>query len=299
MADPRCVDYIRNNKDRYPLETLKQALLKAGASAADVEEAVQAASLPPAGPAPAVAVPVRIMGPEPAPAPSAPAAGALRLLAWFQALSTMGKAGILGGAAGGILLLALLLPGSTARRPAGLSPARSAAAARPEGLDEAMQAMIRSWGMLGADGNIKAAEPADLKALLPKDLAGLTPAGSSSSRQQAGPMEMSGAMAAYAAVDGRRVSVRIIDTASFSPLLDRAWAAESAEQKSSAGFKRAAEFQGWPAIEEFSEAPRTASLRVAAHQRFVLEAAGSGTDLGALRSALAALDLRALGLLAR
>ena len=40
MVDPRCVDYIRKNKDKYPMDTLKAALLKAGASAADIEKAV-------------------------------------------------------------------------------------------------------------------------------------------------------------------------------------------------------------------------------------------------------------------
>ncbi|MDD5630315.1 MAG: YIP1 family protein, partial [Elusimicrobia bacterium] len=41
--DPRCVDYIRANKDKYPLEALKAALLKAGAPPADVEEAARQA----------------------------------------------------------------------------------------------------------------------------------------------------------------------------------------------------------------------------------------------------------------
>ena len=47
MVDPRCVEYIRANKEKYPLEALKAALLKAGVSPADVEEAVRLAAAPP------------------------------------------------------------------------------------------------------------------------------------------------------------------------------------------------------------------------------------------------------------
>ena len=52
MVDPRCVDYIRTNKDKYPMDALKAALLKAGASPADVEEAVRLATAPPPAPEP-------------------------------------------------------------------------------------------------------------------------------------------------------------------------------------------------------------------------------------------------------
>ncbi len=59
MVDPRCVDYIRKNKDKYPMDTLKAALLKAGASAADIEKAVLLAVSPPPTPIPATAPPMR------------------------------------------------------------------------------------------------------------------------------------------------------------------------------------------------------------------------------------------------
>lgn len=64
MIDERYVEYIRANKDKYPMESLKQALVKAGLPPAAIEEAVSLASLPPA-PARAPIVP-------PAPAPTAP-----------------------------------------------------------------------------------------------------------------------------------------------------------------------------------------------------------------------------------
>ncbi|MCX5795356.1 MAG: YIP1 family protein [Elusimicrobia bacterium] len=101
MVDPRCVDYIRANKDKYPLDALKAALLKAGASPADVEEAARLATTPqpeipatappmrrsspktfaeifPAAAAAAAAAPAQSPAPaRPAPAQPAPAQGLL------------------------------------------------------------------------------------------------------------------------------------------------------------------------------------------------------------------------------
>lgn len=64
MADQRCVDYIRANKDKYPIDSLKEVLAKAGVPAADIEEAVRAATQQPSPPAFSPAPPV----PPPAPA---------------------------------------------------------------------------------------------------------------------------------------------------------------------------------------------------------------------------------------
>lgn len=59
MAQQQWVDYVRANKDKYPIDGIKQALIQAGASVSDAEEAVRlglqapaAVALPPA-PAPA------------------------------------------------------------------------------------------------------------------------------------------------------------------------------------------------------------------------------------------------------
>ncbi|MFH1724598.1 MAG: Yip1 family protein [Elusimicrobiota bacterium] len=62
MPDPRIIDYIRQNAGKYPIESLKQALVKQGFSSQDVEEAAGIAT----GQAP----------PPPAPAaPEAPQSG--------------------------------------------------------------------------------------------------------------------------------------------------------------------------------------------------------------------------------
>lgn len=64
MTDPRTVEYIRANKDKYRLEDLKQTLLKSGVSPADVEEAVRlAAPLPQQpGPGQAASPPGNVVG---------------------------------------------------------------------------------------------------------------------------------------------------------------------------------------------------------------------------------------------
>ncbi len=54
MADQRVIDYLKQNSGSYPLETLKQALVGQGFSAADIETAVTEAGLggPPPAPVP-------------------------------------------------------------------------------------------------------------------------------------------------------------------------------------------------------------------------------------------------------
>ena len=44
MANQQLADYFKQNKDKYPIEKLKQASISAGYSQADVEEAAQIAS---------------------------------------------------------------------------------------------------------------------------------------------------------------------------------------------------------------------------------------------------------------
>jgi len=46
MVNRALVDYIRQNKNKYPIETLKQSLLKQGFSSSDVKEAVKTATAP-------------------------------------------------------------------------------------------------------------------------------------------------------------------------------------------------------------------------------------------------------------
>ena len=58
MVDQRYIDYIRSNKDKYPIDSLKQNLLKAGVPPSEVEEAVRAATEPGQAVMPAAPPPV-------------------------------------------------------------------------------------------------------------------------------------------------------------------------------------------------------------------------------------------------
>lgn len=58
MVEQRHIDYIRSNSGKYSLDSLKQALLQAGLTADEVEEAVRLASEPPAAAPPAPPPPV-------------------------------------------------------------------------------------------------------------------------------------------------------------------------------------------------------------------------------------------------
>ena len=55
MADQKIIDYLRQNRDKYPIETLKEALIKNGFAPAAVDEGLQivmgqAAHTPPIAP---------------------------------------------------------------------------------------------------------------------------------------------------------------------------------------------------------------------------------------------------------
>jgi len=58
MADAKLVHYLKTNLGKFPVESLKQALAKAGATPEQIDEALREASAPPSAPAPAPA-PVR------------------------------------------------------------------------------------------------------------------------------------------------------------------------------------------------------------------------------------------------
>jgi hypothetical protein len=74
MADPHYIDFIRANKDKYPLEAVKKSLVDAGASASEIEEAARQVLNPPApAAAPAPAAP-------PAPPPKPKMGAGLKLL---------------------------------------------------------------------------------------------------------------------------------------------------------------------------------------------------------------------------
>ncbi len=92
MLQPHWVDYVRANRDKYAIDAIKQALIQAGATAAEADEAVNLASAPPtpapAAPMPnawAAATPPAYPGqtPEPDSAPAPPAAPAHSGPIWF------------------------------------------------------------------------------------------------------------------------------------------------------------------------------------------------------------------------
>lgn len=76
MADPRAVEYVRANLGKYPVESLKAALVKGGLSPADAEEAARLAALPPEPPAAPPAPAFVPADPLPAPASATPAEAA-------------------------------------------------------------------------------------------------------------------------------------------------------------------------------------------------------------------------------
>lgn len=71
MVDERYVEYVRANKDKYPIESLKKALANSGASKTDIEEAVRLAGRPPA-PAQVPPAPVFAAAPVPPPVVASP-----------------------------------------------------------------------------------------------------------------------------------------------------------------------------------------------------------------------------------
>ena len=111
-------------------------------------------------------------------------------------------------------------------------------------------------------------------------------------------MEMAAATGNYEAASGGKVEVQIIDAGSYSGLLSMAWGASDIDQKNAAGFKRTTTYKGAKALEEYRKAERSSSIQLIAAQRFAVKVTGRGVDMKAVRAALDAVDLDALGRLA-
>jgi len=357
MVDPRCVDYIRTHKDKYPMDALKAALLKAGASPSDVEEAARLAVAPPmrrssapfaeifptaaasgdAAPAqgPAPARPADISGPSllaqargllpRARSVVLDPAGFFRTMprrgGWREPLFFLDrkKATIGVSILGGAVLLWLL--GSTlnawkqrlmtahpeASAPQSLMEASRGAAqsqqgqtpgapgsGQPPASAQAMQALSSALGALGADANIKAVAPDALKELLPRELPDLRRAGAESALQRLGQLEMAAATGAYEAAAGGKVDIQLIDAGSYSGLLSiaRNFAGAAPGQSPVA-------YKACPGVEQYDRQSRSGSLQIIVAQRFAVKVTGSGVDMKVVRAALDAVDLDALGRLAR
>ncbi|MBI5241806.1 MAG: YIP1 family protein [Elusimicrobia bacterium] len=161
----------------------------------------------------------------------------------------------------------------------------------PPSPEQALQAVNAALGALGGASGVKAAAPQSLEALLPAQIPGLTRAGARNGTQKLGAVEMAMAEASYRAESGGAVTVQLIDAAGYSSLISMAMGA--------GGGRGALSYKSCPGLEQYDPGSRSGSFQVIAAGRFAVKVSGQNVEQKALRSAMDAVDLDALGRLAR
>ena len=165
---------------------------------------------------------------------------------------------------------------------------------------EAQRAMALALGALGGAGqNSKPVLPKDLEALLPQDIPGLRRAATQSGRQQFGQSQTAAAKADYSAPGGGTLTLAIVDADNYSGMLALAFNAGKVQREDGTGYTRKVVYRDCSGMEGYDNASRSGSVQILAAQRFLVKSSGHGIEDKALLAALDALDLDALGQLAR
>ena len=166
---------------------------------------------------------------------------------------------------------------------------------------EAQRAMALALGALGgaAGLNSKPILPKDLEALLPQDIPGLRRAAAQSGRQQFGQSQTAAAKADYSAPGGGTLTLAIVDAGNYSGILSLAFNAGKVLREDGTGYTRKVVYRDCSGVEGYDHASRSGSVQILAAQRFLVKSSGRGIEDKALLAALDALDLDALGRLAR
>lgn len=178
---------------------------------------------------------------------------------------------------------------------AGTGAAPAPGAATPADMVQAMGAVGQ---VLSGGKNVEPVDFHELKNLLPETLAGLPRNAASGERGEGMGFKASHARGRYGR-DGAQLDLEITDlgsaaglaslVASFNPDLAR---------EDDDGYERTATLRGQLVHEKFNRRNNSGSVAVVVGNRFSVELKAQGIDMGALRAALAEVDLARLGSLA-
>jgi hypothetical protein len=147
----------------------------------------------------------------------------------------------------------------------------------------------------GAHGAAEALAPDQLKAFVPETLAGMARSRISAERSGALGIQISKAEATYANDAGKGVDLEITDSGGASGIMGlAAWADAESESETSTGFERTRKENGRIVHEQWDNQSKRGEYSIVLGDRFVVKADGDAENLGALKAAVASIDLAGL-----
>lgn len=143
---------------------------------------------------------------------------------------------------------------------------------------------------------IKAVEPARIKALLPESIAGAKRGSVESQHQDMMGMDISTVEARYRTEsgDGPGYHVKITDIGNLSGAMAgpyTMWATMSFERENGSRYEKTVKVAGFPGVEEYDSEGKDGKLQALVAKRFVVEVDGNDCTIEQIRAAMDALDL--------
>lgn len=164
---------------------------------------------------------------------------------------------------------------------------------------DAMAAMGAAMGaaMSGAANGGKKVETVDyhvLKDMLPASLGDLRRTDATGEKAGAMGMQVSHADGSYSNDKGSSITIKITDIGSMTGLAGMAayaWAATSIDRESDNGYEKTSTLNGYKSHEKYDKSSKYGDISVLVGDRFIVEASGSGIEMGALKDAIGKVDL--------
>jgi len=196
---------------------------------------------------------------------------------------------------------------------AGESASDAAGGGMPTEAEMARQAEATREALKQAnDGReIKAVAAADLKAVLPAEIAGMRRKNAEGSHQSMGGLDMSTFRADYEPeppADGEMEGaerpsyhVEITDLGNASGPMAASmtmWATMSYERESDTGYEKTTKHKGRPAVEKYESESRNGELQCIVSKRFIVKVEGNNATIEQIRAAMDAVDVAKLESLA-
>jgi hypothetical protein len=151
---------------------------------------------------------------------------------------------------------------------------------------------------LGGGKKVEAVDFRSLQALLPETLPNMKRSGATGEKSGTPGMMISTAEANYEADGGGSIDITISDLGGMSGapamLATYAWATVPIDRETDSGYEKTTTFSGYRAFENYDKAGQNGRLQILVGGRFMVEVAGSGVNMAAIKAAAGKVDLAGL-----
>jgi len=156
---------------------------------------------------------------------------------------------------------------------------------------------MKALGMLfGGSATNPAVHHSELKALLPKEFAGMKRVNSESAKQNAMGISITYAQASYT-TDESSIDAKITDLSGMGPLMiaaQYAWASSEIDRETETGYERTLNIEGFPAKETYDTENKYGEVDIYVDNRFMVEIDGSNIAMERMKELISSIDLNKL-----